>query len=123
MPRAGYLRDTMLHGGMQEQGVHEDCIEQMHRLLSEHLYAASPTALDAQRCIRLDDKEMEASVQAAVATAWETVTTDNIESLADLTAYRDGFLQLFGFGLEGVDYDADVDPVVPIPSIEAIEAV
>ncbi len=108
---------------MQEQGVHEDCIEQMHRLLNDYLYAASPSALDAQRCIRLDDKEMEASVQAAVATAWETVTTDNIDSLADLTAYRDGFLQLFGFGLEGVDYDADVDPVVPIPSIEAVEAV
>ncbi len=108
---------------MQEQGVHEGCIEQMHRLMSESLYADEPATLDAKRCIRLDNKEMEASIQAAVAEAWGTVNTDNIESLADLTAYRDGFLQLFGFGLEGVDYGADVDPAVSIPSIQAVEAV
>ena len=27
------------------------------------------------------------------------------------------FLKLFGFDVEGVDYDADVDPVVPIKNL------
>ncbi len=34
--------------------------------------------------------------------------------LADFDGYRQEFLQLFGFGVEGVDYAADVDPNVAI---------
>ncbi|MBV53334.1 MAG: enoyl-[acyl-carrier-protein] reductase FabV [Coxiellaceae bacterium] len=114
---------AILFKAMREQGVHEDCIEQMQRLFDESLYTSDAAALDGQRCIRLDDKEMADSIQAAVAQAWQSVDTSNVNDLSDLTAYRNGFLQLFGFGLEGVDYEADVDCFVPIPSIEAMEAV
>ncbi|MEK9586516.1 MAG: hypothetical protein VW039_10030, partial [Halieaceae bacterium] len=37
--------------------------------------------------------------------------------LADFEGYRQEFLQLFGFGVEGVDYDADVNPEVAIPQL------
>ena len=114
---------AILFKAMREQGVHEDCIEQMQRLFDESLYTSDAAALDGQRCIRLDDKEMADSIQAAVAQAWQSVDTSNVNDLSDLTAYRNGFLQLFGFGLEGVDYEADIDCFVPIPSIEAMEAV
>ncbi|GIR14609.1 MAG: hypothetical protein CM15mP25_3640 [Gammaproteobacteria bacterium] len=49
-------------------------------------------------------------MQAEVAGIWEQIDTDNLKTLADFDGYRQEFLQLFGFGVDGVDYDADVDP-------------
>ena len=40
-----------------------------------------------------------------------------MQMLADFDGYRQEFLQLFGFGVDGVDYDADVDPEVAIPQL------
>ena len=45
---------------------------------------------------------------------WEKVGTDNIHELADVKEFDKGFLRLFGFGIDGVDYQADLDPDVPI---------
>jgi enoyl-[acyl-carrier protein] reductase/trans-2-enoyl-CoA reductase (NAD+) len=45
------------------------------------------------------------------------VNTENFQSLADFEGYQSSFLRLFGFGLEGVDYDADSNPAVRVPSI------
>jgi enoyl-[acyl-carrier protein] reductase/trans-2-enoyl-CoA reductase (NAD+) len=56
-------------------------------------------------------------VQAEVAAIWDRIDTDNLKSLSDFDGYRREFLQLFGFEVEGVDYDADVDPVVPITQL------
>ena len=108
---------------MREHQVHEDCIEQMHRLFKDYLYSDQPGTLDDNRCIRLDDKEMTDDIQAAVAEAWQQVNTDNLSAYADLPAYREGFLRLFGFEVDGVDYSQDLDPAVAIPSIQATEAV
>ena len=41
---------------------------------------------------------------------WPRVATENLRELTDIDGYRAEFLKLFGFGLRGVDYDADVDP-------------
>jgi enoyl-[acyl-carrier protein] reductase/trans-2-enoyl-CoA reductase (NAD+) len=40
---------------------------------------------------------------------WEKVNSDNVFDLTDLKGFRDEFFALFGFGIEGVDYEADVD--------------
>jgi len=56
-------------------------------------------------------------VQAEVDGIWEQIDTDNLKTLADFDGYRQEFLQLFGFGIEGVDYDAEVDPEVSIPQL------
>jgi enoyl-[acyl-carrier protein] reductase/trans-2-enoyl-CoA reductase (NAD+) len=40
------------------------------------------------------------------------VTTENLFQLTDYQGYKDEFLKLFGFGVAGIDYEADVDPVV-----------
>ena len=95
----------------------------MHRLFKDYLYNDQPYVLDENRCIRLDDKEMAADIQAAVAEAWQQVNTDSLSAYADLPAYREGFLRLFGFEVDGVDYSQDLDPAVAIPSIQATEAV
>ena len=38
------------------------------------------------------------------------VDTQNLPELGDLAGFRADFLKIFGFGIEGVDYDAEVNP-------------
>jgi len=52
-----------------------------------------------------------------VAAIWETINTDNLKTASDFEGYRREFLQLFGFEVDGVDYDADVNPEVPIAQV------
>ena len=39
---------------------------------------------------------------------------ETLSELTDLDGYKQEFLNLFGFEIDGVDYDADVNPDVPI---------
>ncbi|WP_297517620.1 enoyl-ACP reductase FabV [Flavobacterium sp.] len=108
---------SLLYKIMKREGIHEGCIEQMDRLYRARLYAGLPIPVDAENRIRIDDWEMRDDVQAEVARLWEEATTESLGDLGDLTGYKNDFLNLFGFGLEGVDYLADVNEVVSIPSI------
>lgn len=101
---------------MKERGTHEGCIEQVDGLFRDSLYGPEPL-LDDEGRLRADRKELDPEVQAAVATLWEQIDTDNLRELSDFDGYRREFLQLFGFEVDGVDYDADVDPVVPIAQL------
>ena len=51
---------------------------------------------------------MRDDVQAKVSELWDKVTTDNLEELTDIAGFRRDFMQLHGFGWDGVDYEADV---------------
>ncbi|MBA6414245.1 trans-2-enoyl-CoA reductase family protein [Parahaliea sp. F7430] len=101
---------------MKERGVHEGCIEQIDGLFRESLYADQPQ-LDEDGRLRADGKELSSEVQEAVAEVWERIDSDNLHEVSDFVGYKREFLQLFGFEVEGVDYDADVDPVVPIKNM------
>ncbi|MCY1560540.1 Enoyl-[acyl-carrier-protein] reductase [NADH] [compost metagenome] len=48
---------------------------------------------------------------------WPQVTSQNVHELTDLAGYKAEFLRLFGFGIEGVDYESDVNPDVGIPNL------
>ncbi len=100
---------------MKEKGTHEDCIEQMVRLLNERLYAAD-LQLDDEGRIRVDDWEMAPEVQAAVEKIWPEISTETLNQQADYVGYQQNFLALFGFGLPGVDYEEDVEVDLPLPS-------
>ena len=100
---------------MKARGNHEDCIEQMVRLLNGRLYG-DPLELDEAGRIRLDDWEMEPEIQAAVAEIWPMITSGTLRELADYAGYQSNFLTLFGFGLEGVDYGEDVEVDLLLPS-------
>lgn len=100
---------------MKAKGNHEDCIEQMVRLLNERLYG-DDLALDSEGRIRVDDWEMEPAIQAAVEEVWPRIDTANLRELSDFDGYQENFLNLFGFGIEGVDYDAEVEVDLPLPS-------
>ena len=101
---------SLLFKVMKEAGNHEDCIEQVQRLFAQRLYGGS-LDLDESKRIRIDDWEMQPEIQAAVAAAWEKVSTENLDELGDFGGYQENFLRLFGFGLDGVDYEAETDPV------------
>lgn len=105
---------SILYKVMKEMGLHEGCIEQMQRLFSTQLYNGNQPKLDSEGRVRVDDWEMRPDVQAKVAAIWPQVTTENLAQLTDIAGYRTEFLKLFGFGLPGVNYDADVEPHVPL---------
>lgn len=109
---------SILFKVMKENGTHEGCIEQIQRLMQDHLYSANPPARDAEGYIRLDDLEMRADVQKKVLQLWPTISTDNLLQETDVDGYRQDFYRLFGFNVAGIDYEKEVDPVVSIPSIE-----
>ena len=108
---------SLLYKVMKAEGTHEDTIEQMDRLLRERLYNGNPQPDEAGR-IRVDDWEMTPEVQELVGKRWQEVNTENLPELGDFEGYQSAFLRLFGFGLEGVDYDAETDPDVRVPSLE-----
>lgn len=109
---------SLLYKDMKERGIHEGCIEQVQRLFADHLSSDNGPALDEHGRIRIDDWEMRDDVQAAVADAWEKVTTENLSELSDFVGYKKEFLRLFGFGLDGVDYQTDIDTDIPLPSAD-----
>ncbi|MEO0415221.1 MAG: enoyl-ACP reductase FabV [Verrucomicrobiota bacterium] len=104
---------SILYKVMKEKGNHEGCIEQIQRMFADH-FDSTPKLDDAGR-IRIDDWEMEADVQAAVHEIWDKVDSDNLRDLTDFEGYQTEFLRLFGFGIEGVDYDAETNPERPLP--------
>ncbi len=107
---------SLLFKIMKAEGSHEGCIEQVDLLFRESLYGVQPR-LDDEGRLRADYKELEAHVQQKVSELWAQVETDNIDALTDFAGYQTEFLQLFGFEVPGIDYDAEVDPQVPIPNL------
>lgn len=108
---------SLLYKIMKEKGLHEGCIEQIQRLFAERLFNGASLQLDEKGRIRIDDWEMRDDVQEGIDKIWPGLTTENLSSLTDIAGYRDEFLRLFGFGVEGIDYEAETDPVVPVAFI------
>lgn len=102
---------------MKEEGTHEDCIDQLYRLFTEGLYTDSPR-LDDDNRFRVDELELQPGTQQAIEELWAKVTEENLFKITDFKGYQDNFLKLFGFGVEGVDYDADVSPTVDAEFID-----
>ncbi|MEH6581958.1 MAG: enoyl-ACP reductase FabV, partial [Halioglobus sp.] len=101
---------------MKERGIHEGCIEQVDGLFRDSLYGSEPY-LDEVGRLRADGKELDPEVQEAVGALWDQINTDTLRELSDFAGYKREFLQLFGFEIDGVDYDADVNPLVTIKNM------
>ena len=97
---------------MKELNVHEGCIEQINRMFRSQLYKDGGAELDDTARIRMDDWELRDDVQNKVKELWPQITNDNIFELSDYQGYKDEFLKLFGFGIAGIDYEADVDTLI-----------
>ena len=107
---------AILFKEMKLEGTHEGCIEQLYRLFTECLYNDSPRT-DEEGRLRVDELEMLPEVQDRVAAVWAQITTENLAELTDFAGYKHEFLRLFGFQMEGVDYDAEVNPEVAIDNL------
>ena len=107
---------AMLFKEMKTRGTHEGCIEQLYRLFTECLYSDSPRT-DEEGRLRVDELEMDPEVQSAVAAAWSEISTENLISSTDFKGYKQDFLNLFGFEIAGVDYEAEVNPEVEISNL------
>jgi len=126
---------SLLFKVMKERGTHEGCIEQLDTLydiiyggkesgaaadrLRHQLLADGRTVelVDEAGRLRADYKEMAPDVQAEVVALWPQVTNENLYEISDLAGYKADFLRLFGFGVDGVDYEADVATDVVIPNL------
>ena len=100
---------SILYDIMDAKGINEAPIGQMRRLFSEHLGPDLQPQLDSERYIRLDDRELQPEITDAVTERWGQIDTDNFHELSDYAGYRRHFRNLFGFEVEGVDYDEAVE--------------
>lgn len=111
---------SLLYKVQKKLGMHEGCIEQICRLFFEKLFVSSPV-LDTEDRIRMDDYELNETVQHEIEELFNSINTENVSELADLSGYQHDFQALFGFGVDGVDYTKDISPNVAIPSISATD--
>ncbi|MBD0786950.1 trans-2-enoyl-CoA reductase family protein [Vibrio sp. Y2-5] len=111
---------AMVFKKMREEGIHEGCMEQIYRMFSQRLYKEDGTVpeTDEKNRLRLDDWELREDIQKHCSDLWPQITTENLKELTDYEMYKEEFLKLFGFGVEGVDYDADVNPEVEFDVID-----
>ena len=108
---------SLLYKIMKDKNIHEGCIEQIQRLFKDRLYTNGSIPVDEKGRIRVDDWEMRDDVQAEINKYWDLSTTENLGKLGDLEGYKSDFLNLFGFGFDGIDYEADVNEVVEIKGL------
>jgi len=108
---------SLLYKVMKKEGLHEGCIEQIQRLYQDRLYTGKPIPVDEKGRVRIDDWEMRQDVQYQVSALWAQASTESLPQIGDLNGYRSEFLGLFGFGLEGIDYTADVDENLQISGL------
>jgi enoyl-[acyl-carrier protein] reductase/trans-2-enoyl-CoA reductase (NAD+) len=113
---------SLLYKIMKAKGSHEGCIEQIQRLYSERLYTNGGIPVDEKGRIRIDDWEMDEAVQKEVAELWKGATTENLPAIGDLNGYKSDFLNLFGFGFDGVDYASEANEMVEIPGLITVVA-
>jgi enoyl-[acyl-carrier protein] reductase/trans-2-enoyl-CoA reductase (NAD+) len=105
---------AMVFKKMREEGVHEGCMQQIYRMFTQRLYKADGTVaeVDEDNRLRLDDWELREDIQKHCRDLWSSVTNENLFEVADYQEYKDEFIKLFGFGIDAIDYDADVNTLV-----------
>jgi enoyl-[acyl-carrier protein] reductase/trans-2-enoyl-CoA reductase (NAD+) len=103
---------------MKDLGTHEDTCEQMYRMIHDKLYNENGPQVDENNFLRLDDYEMRPEVQDKVKELWMKASTENIREIGDIDGYWKAFFEIFGFGIDGVDYEKDVDIFTTIPSLK-----
>lgn len=108
---------ALLYKVMKRKGIHEGCIEQIQRLFKDRLYNGNEIPTDEEGRIRIDDLELRDDVQAEVAALWKQASTETLPATGDLEGYKIDFFNLFGFRVDNVNYQEDVNEMVAIPGL------
>ena len=108
---------SLLYKIMKKEQIHEGCIEQIQRLFKDKLYNKGAIPTDEKGRIRIDDLEMRSDVQTQVATLWTQASTEALPAIGDLDGYKKDFFNLFGFEVDGVEYEKEVDEMIQVPGL------
>jgi enoyl-[acyl-carrier protein] reductase/trans-2-enoyl-CoA reductase (NAD+) len=100
---------SLLPPALARRDAEEGPLEQIERLFADFIASDAPAPLDAAGRIRLDDRELRSEVQDEIMSLWPQITTENLRALTDFAGFQREFRRLFGFEVEGVDYDAPVE--------------
>lgn len=96
---------------MKNLNIHEDCASHIDRLFRTQLGGEQDVRLDDLGRIRMDEMELSVNVQSEVQRLWPQISTENLRAETDFDGFREDFLKIFGFGVPGVDYAADISPL------------
>lgn len=88
---------------------YETTLQQVTRLLSQHVFKDSQTQLR----LRVDDLERDSTIQANISALLNQVNNDNLHDLVDVDSLKQQFLQQFGFAYDFIDYGQKPDPLTP----------
>jgi enoyl-[acyl-carrier protein] reductase/trans-2-enoyl-CoA reductase (NAD+) len=91
---------------MKEKGLFEDNLDHVFRMLQR---LGEERAGSTDVCLRVDDRELETSVQAAVTERMKPLEAGTVLEPQYFSALRGAFLNLFGFEIPGVNYEEPVD--------------
>ena len=69
----------------------------------------------------MDELELRDDIQQFVADNWSSVSAETLNDMTDFDGYKQAYLEMHGFEVGGTDYEAEVDPEVPI-ELQAGEA-
>ena len=86
----------------------EDPLASMGRM-ADGLFAPDGPALDGEGLLRLDDRELEAEVQAEMARRFEAARPGTPFDRALYDRFMAAYAATRGFGVAGVDYEAEFD--------------
>ena len=100
---------------LSEKKLLEYPIDQILRLLADHAGPGRSPTFDEEGRIRIDDRELRDEVQSVISERWRAVTTETLPVLADFAGFQRDFRRLFGFEIEGVDYEQPVEIDASLP--------
>jgi enoyl-[acyl-carrier protein] reductase/trans-2-enoyl-CoA reductase (NAD+) len=103
---------SLLHNVLGEQ---TQTPMQQSIALWDQLTGEKPLDLDEDGRIRLDRWELDPAVQSAVREQWDAVTQENIADVADTVWFYEEVRRLYGFDMDGVDYDQPTEVDVEWP--------
>jgi enoyl-[acyl-carrier protein] reductase/trans-2-enoyl-CoA reductase (NAD+) len=112
---------SLLFRAMKKAGTHEGCIEQTTRFFNTQLFASGEHRTDEGGRIRMDELELKDDIQQFVADNWSLVSAETLDDMTDFDGYKQAYLEMHGFEVAGMDYEAEVDPEIPI-ELQAGEA-
>lgn len=102
------LYASALYKVMDKKGLHETPIMHKVRFFRDMLYGTK-RELDHKQRLRPDNWELREDVQNEVKEMMDQITNDNFEDITAFHIFKDEFLQLNGFNVDGVDYDVELD--------------
>ena len=100
---------ALLYKHMKELGTHENAMQQISRLFSDHLYSNIGANCSTKGMFRLDNYETVPHVQKRIQADWNKIETSNIDQYFDFESYCGEFRKLFGFDVPGIDYQQPTD--------------